>query len=90
MTRRLVHNWESKWRIYLLNLVLPWNMLFFQKNFNYQRRILERQIDTNGPGVSLLVQRECKIKLFNLKNMQNIIFLRESAFRDPFQRRVRK
>lgn len=31
MTRRLVHNWESKWRIYLLNLVLPWNMLFFQK-----------------------------------------------------------
>ena len=89
MTGRLVRNWESKWRIYLLNIVLPWNMLFFQKNFNSQRRTLERQVDKCGPGVSPLVDKECKVKLFHLKKMQNISFLRESAFRDSFQRRVR-
>ena len=83
-TRKLVRNWNSKWRIYFLNLVLPWNALFVQSNFNSQANLLCGQIQK----CSGELKREIKLKLIDLKKIANEIVIVESSARNPFQ--VRK
>ncbi|CAG5080812.1 Oidioi.mRNA.OKI2018_I69.PAR.g9711.t1.cds [Oikopleura dioica] len=80
-TRKLVRNWNSKWRIYFLNLVLPWNALFVQSNVNSQSNLLMKQIQS----ISKELAKEIKLKLINLRRIANEIVLIESATRNPFQ-----
>jgi hypothetical protein len=80
-TRKLVRNWNSKWRIYFLNLVLPWNALFVQSNFNTQANLLCGQIQK----CSGELKREIKLKLIDLKKIANEIVIIESSARNPFQ-----
>lgn len=81
LLRRVLANWERRQNYFCFNIVAPWNTILFCRNYNNQRRNLERNIHQTSSFVTKLTKQKIK----NLKTIQDRLLFSSSSYRDPFQ-----
>ena len=81
LLRKVLANWERRKNYFCFNIVAPWNTVLFCRNYNNQRRNLERNIYQTSSFVTKLTKQKIK----NLKTIQDRLLFSSSSYRDPFQ-----